>query len=647
MSSPAAHPESNSRLFLLLSFVKRRPLLALAAAAGLCHLVLHAAAGPARAAGQGAVVSAWALAPLLLLPPWAVWRCVALLAEEGIGSPPASRYVLSAHLGKLALHMLAFAAGVTVSALWVFHRAMGVARLAEALPIPAVDWFFRLVVSGELLLIAAVVLFLPFVQLGYVLSKMSDGPRRLLFLWSLLLSLWVLLRAAPYLAEPLTWLPDLTFRQIASAGPRFRFTSTGVETAPYAATVLISALAHAAATAALPIARRHVQNPPPKSRLSQRISDRLSVTPREKVLLTFMAVSFLAVLDVGFNGREVVRAVPSFYLQPPRVSAGEALLSPFVIDGGTLIDPEPNFSSLVVKTEGDVLVVPSSTGSFRADYALWTTAIDAEEALRLREQSDVILQRSGSAAELLVQAPPARGARGRVRASYRLELPPGVALFVEGDGSTVSIHQTEGDIEIAFASGILQLSDIRGSLRIEGREGDIYLSNIAGDVHVTQRDGIAEIHGVGGALHFDGDYVTAGISEVSGPVTAVLRHGVGSFAHLRRGITLSARMAEVNVGAVDGFVDYRGAISPARFAPLSAPAQLESDRGNVLLRLDVAVPWELRLSSTAVISSSLPEEIAPAPRRSGRTTSLEGEVNGGGVPLSAVVRGAELRVEPL
>lgn len=647
MSSPAVTPETGSRLHVLVNFVKRRPLLTLAAATALAHLVLHAAAPAARAAGQGAVITAWALAPLLALPVWAAWRCVALLAREAIAAEPASRYVLTAHVGKIALQMLAFAAGVTLSGLWVFHRAMGVAELAEALPIPAVDWFFRLVVSGELLFIAAIVLLLPLVQLGYVLSQMGDGMRRLLFLWGFALSIWVLLRTAPYLAQPLVWLPDVTFRQLATAGPRFRFAFGGVETAPFAATVLLSALAHAAATAALPIARQHVQNPPPKSRLSQRISDRLSVTPREKVLLTFMAISFLAILDVGFNGRQVIRGVPAFFVQPPRASAAEALLSPFVIDGGTLIDPEPGFHTLVVKTQGDLLVLPSATGSFRADYALWTTAIDAEEALRLAEESDVILQRSGPSAELLLQAPPSRGERGLVRATYRLELPPGVALRIEGDGSTVSIHQTEGDIDIEFASGILQLSDIQGSLRIVGREGDIYLSNIAGDVHITQRDGVAEIHGVGGTLHFDGDYVTAGISDVGGPVTALLRRGTGSFAHLRQGIALSAQMAEVSVGAVEGFIEYRGAISPARFSPLRGPAQLESDRGNVLLRLDSATPWELRLSSTAAISSSLPEGIAPAPQRSGRTTTLEGSVNGGGVPLSAVVRGAQLRVEAL
>lgn len=641
-TADATLPETGPKPLLLL---RRHPVAALVGAAALYHLLLHLAAGPARAAGAGSHLSAWSLAPLALLLPWAVWRCIALLGEEGISGDTPSRGVVYAHLGKLALQMLAFAAGVSLSGLWIFHRAMGVAELAEALPIPAVDWFFGLVLWGELLLIGGILLLLPIVQLGYVLSRLADGYRRLLHLWACILLVWAIFRVAPRLAELFTWLPDVTFRQIAAAGPRFRFAFAGVETAPFAATLLLSLLALVAASAILPVARRHVQNPPPKTRWSEPILERRPVTPREKILLTFMAVSFLSLFDIGTGGREVLRSLPGFYLQPPRANAVEAMLSPFIVDGGTLVDPEPEFRSLVVKTQGDLSIVPSRSGAFAAHYALWTTALNAQEAAAFGAEADVSLERSGSSAELVLNAPSASGERGLVRASYHLELPPGIALHLEGDGSNVSVHQTEGDIELAFSSGVLQLSEIRGNVRLVGDVGEVYLTNISGDVRLTQRDGLAEIHGVGGELHLDGEYLTAGVSDVAGPVTARLRRGSGSFAHLRKGLTLQAEMAEVSVGGVEGRVDYEGAISPARFAPLSGPAEVESDRGNILLQLDPATPWELKLSSTATIASSLPEEVAPAPERSGRITSLEAKVGEGGVPVTAVVKGAELRVE--
>lgn len=641
MSSALVSPESGPKP---LSLLQRHPGKALVAAAAAWHALLHLGAGAARASGNGAELSAWALAPLLLLPVWAVWRSIALLSEEGVGGPPPSRALLFVHLGRIALQMLGFAALVSLSAYGVFHRAMGLARLAEALPLPAVDWFFRAVISGELLLIGGIVLFLPLVQLGFVLSRMSGGYRRLIHLWTCVLLVWIVLRVGPYLAALLPWLPDVTFRQIASAGPRFRFIFAGIETAPFAATFLLSLLALVAASLALPVARETVQNPPPKSRWSEPIVERRPVTPREKILLTLMAVSFLSLIDIGTSGRQVLRDVPGFYLQPPRASAITQLLTPFVVDAGTLSEPQPAFDTLVIRTEGDLLVVPSSSGELRADYALWTLALNAEEALRYGEQADVVLQQSGATAELVLHAPPAQGDRGRVRASYRLELPPGIALRVNGSGAAVSIFRTEGDIEIALASGLLQVSDVLGSLKISGERGDLYLSNVAGNVEIRQRDGVAEIHGVGGALDLDGEYLTVSVSDVAGPVAARIRRGAGSFAHLRQGLSLAAEMAEVSVGAVEGPIEYGGAISPARFAPVSGPAALQSDRGNVVLRLDAATPWDLKLSSTGAIASSLPEEVAVV-ERSGRTTSLEGSLGGGGVPLSAVVKGAGIRVE--
>jgi len=190
--------------------------------------------------------------PVALAPLWAMASAGMMLhrrvqSEERAPKTTAAWNVLVMQVVAVCLQTVAFGAVVALGAWLVFRLTLGVPNLLDILPIPDVGWVTGMLVKGALLGFTFVPALVAATQTAYLFSRMVDGYRAALGVWVFVILVWGTFRILPALATALFWLPDIPFDELFAVGPAYEFRTVYLDSAPFAALLLIAVALIAAA----------------------------------------------------------------------------------------------------------------------------------------------------------------------------------------------------------------------------------------------------------------------------------------------------------------------------------------------------------------------------------------------------------------
>lgn len=600
-----------------------------------------------------------ALLPALFLVVWAAASPVAYFRRAGVGEleealerDAAKGNPVLLHFGSTVVQLVIFTAVWLAGALWVFGRGVGVPNLLDLLPIPVLDWFVWMIVRVVLNALVALALLAAVIQCAYLTSRLSDGGRPFLLVWSGLMLAWGAIRALPHLTDWLAWLPELSFQEFVTVGDGFELRTVYYESSPYAAALVVLVVLLVASSWLYRVVTGTVSlapAPEPATPASQTEggSVRRVLALNERILIILAALSLVFVYDVIANYRTVREELPRSLARRVvayRNDQGFTRGIPFVASEGRIDQSSAGVDTILIKAPGDVRLQGAQGDTIAIDYTLRTFAESARAAEAYHELVDVITLRDGSTLEVLVRTPPAQaGIATRVR--YDIALPRGVHAVVETEDGLIEAHGLADGLTARLHRASLRATEVAGRVSVESVDGDVWLTSVDGDVSVNHRNGRVEVHGVRGNLEITGEYGTFESSDVRGNVKARLTRSVGRFARLDGDLAVEGLMARIQADGVTGTTTIQGVLSPIVVRDPLAPITVKSDRGNVTVQLDPSVDWRLQLAAErGAIHTSLPDQFATskeAQRGSQRVTAVRGS---GATVFQGEVRYADLSV---
>lgn len=631
-------------------------------------------------AWQPIVVAAWAWLPMAFLPIIAAVSGVGMLhheltrgphdAHQGshdplqgaphksevspVAAPPTKGIiVIISNLIIVFIRLLAYSALVFLGGLLIVQRALGLANLLDLLPIPALDWFVALMAVVYVSLFAGSLILSQVIQTAYLISRFSNRSRVLLGIWIALMVIWTSLRAIPIVSELFAWLPPATFANVASVGDIYAFTTTYLDTGPFAATILVTIAMIILAGYAVDGLRKSQRDgefeapPPPTSETPQPIGpagsgllgrSRYARRParlpnfRERVLIIVLAASALIVYDL-FSGGLAVTSNPGAIFARPALTTnnlrGFYQDRPFLAKRGSIELPRAGINVLTVNAIGDIELFGHDDDTVVVDYVIRAYGDSAQHSQELYDRVDVKPLQDGD--QLTIQAViPSREDSSSVRGSYQVRVPKDMEIHINSEESVIYIHDVIGRLRMDLSNTSLFTSQVSGELDVTGVGTDIALIDSVGDLDIDLTDGVLEAHGLEGHLRVSARDGSVDASGLVGGVTASLHRGFALIRGVQGPVEIKSTMAHIEVGYIDGDVTVDGVMSPINLFNLSHDATVITDRGNVFVSVSDESKWQahVELERATLIDDELDRnnvQVSTGPVTSGAPEIPRGE----------------------
>ena len=597
---------------------------------------------------------ALALVPALFLVVWAVVSPIGLLRRRRPGDPepsaPSGRVIL-VQFGSTTVQLAVFAGIWLLGGLWVFLQGVGVPNLLDLLPIPIIDWFVWVVVRGVLIAMVALTLLSAIVQCAYLISRLSEGWRPFLLVWSGLMLTWSALRALPILSGWLSWLPELAFQEFVAVGDGFELRTVYYESGPYAAAFLLVGLL-LFASAWLHRIAANPELPPDAEATEVKAQDGGTPGRPSSTSMTACSSSMLHSAS-SFSTTSSETTARCGRASSNRSSAlssctktTSALLAAFhfVASHGRIEHPSAGIAALSIKAMGDIRLLGAESDSILIDYTVRTFAESARAAEAYHELIDVITFRDGDTLEVIMRSPPSDGTSA-ARVRYDIALPKGIHSVIEAQDGLIEAHNLGGGLAVRLNRSSLRATDVRGRVDVKSANGDVWLTSIDGDISIEHQNGRVEVHGLRGRLRLLGEHGTFESSDVQGDVKAELTRSLGRFARIDGDLTVDGLMARIQADSIGGATNIKGVLSPIALTGPLSPVSLTSDRGNVTVDLDPSVEWRLQLSAErGSIRASLPDDFAASLEEKDDRQSLTAVKGAGETLFQGEIRRADLSI---
>ncbi len=159
------------------------------------------------------------------------------------------------------------------------------------------------------------------------------------------------------------------------------------------------------------------------------------------------------------------------------------------------------------------------TGVEGADHIQVTAIIQLEERNEnkareiIAERVELTLDRRGSTGELVAKFEGGWWGNSNGGIALEVQIPHGLALYVEDSSGSMKILGTGGDVAIDDGSGSIVVESV-GTLIIDDGSGSIDVSDANGDVRIVDGSGSIKVRGVAGSVTVDDGSGSINVSDV-------------------------------------------------------------------------------------------------------------------------------------
>ncbi|MFD0960531.1 DUF6677 family protein [Paenibacillus chungangensis] len=178
---------------------------------------------------------------------------------------------------------------------------------------------------------------------------------------------------------------------------------------------------------------------------------------------------------------------------------------------------------------GDVVVRSGTARDIELHTAVWIDVSDQAEADAVAEHTTV---KTSTGAEVLFQSEgKTYGASGNRKPKINMQLvvPRGIKkLEIQAENGSVSLEGVvlESGAVIKSNSGLVEVSNLTGSLTVQSKHGDIEAKSISGITRLNTKNGIIEARNIsGGLLHANSSNGSIELSMIQGDIEAETKNG--------------------------------------------------------------------------------------------------------------------------
>lgn len=165
----------------------------------------------------------------------------------------------------------------------------------------------------------------------------------------------------------------------------------------------------------------------------------------------------------------------------------------------TEVVPAAGLRELVIRTgSANLEVRPGAVGELRLDLTVIGAGLTPGDAERNAEARRIALTSVGQRAEVEIAIDPNAGPVQRSR--LRVEVPPGVNVWLDTGSGGADVASLQGNLEIESGSGHVRVAQVDGKVQIDSGSGGIRLEQVKGDIDVEGGSGLVEIYQPGAAV---------------------------------------------------------------------------------------------------------------------------------------------------
>ncbi|MBI4462196.1 MAG: hypothetical protein HY653_04745, partial [Acidobacteria bacterium] len=161
-------------------------------------------------------------------------------------------------------------------------------------------------------------------------------------------------------------------------------------------------------------------------------------------------------------------------------------------------------SVFTVSNEGSVSLVGQEGNRLQGTVRKIIYAPTEEEAERLAQQIEVVLERGASGYELRWKR--TGDTRGPVRADIELTVPARLGAKLEVRRGPLRVEGLQGDVSVSLERGSADVSGVTGSVKVQVRRGSVRVENVRGDVDIRGSGEEISVRDIRGMAHIDGEY---------------------------------------------------------------------------------------------------------------------------------------------
>jgi DUF4097 and DUF4098 domain-containing protein YvlB len=269
---------------------------------------------------------------------------------------------------------------------------------------------------------------------------------------------------------------------------------------------------------------------------------------------------------------------------------------------------------------------------------------------------------------------------GKMEVHFDLTLPKKVSLDMTNAQGDVCAGEIEGEVKVANSRGEIKLSAISGSAEVRGDRSPISLEKIGRDARIMGSRGPIVLDGVGGEANIASERgavhlrTVGGRAQIRNSREAIIVEAIGSDLEVQsdRGavqVKTIGGNADIrndrqatSVQNVEGNVTVESDRGPVRITEVRGKVSVRNDREGIVVRpihkiehpytletgrnsIDLRLPPDSAVSlyvkaHRGKIETDLPLSI----RTKGRTTIVEGDLNGGGPEVRILTDRGNIRL---
>lgn len=174
-----------------------------------------------------------------------------------------------------------------------------------------------------------------------------------------------------------------------------------------------------------------------------------------------------------------------------------------------------------IEAEGATrVVIDAGAGSLEVRGVAGSTELRARGTACASRESvleaiELAADRRGDTLRLETRFP--RNLRGAARLDLEVEVPAGLEVLIDDGSGSIVVRGVE-TLSVKDGSGPIEVSDVRGGVRIDDGSGDITLLGIGGDVAIDDGSGPIDLRGIGGSVRIDDGSGGIDVRDVDGDV---------------------------------------------------------------------------------------------------------------------------------
>ncbi|HHY81110.1 MAG TPA: hypothetical protein GX505_00290 [Clostridiales bacterium] len=211
----------------------------------------------------------------------------------------------------------------------------------------------------------------------------------------------------------------------------------------------------------------------------------------------------------------------------------------------------PNVEKIVIDNiNGSVEVLPSDDGRFELKAQIKIATNDKESASKLIDK--VITVDEGREMNIKSNHPTSNRIHSLQHVNMKLLVPKEIEVQITTGFGHVLIRDMENNVTIRQKHSDVDISNIKGNVKVDCSFGDIYARKIDGDANINNAHGQVRIEDITGSAQVENSFNTTEARQIGKDLNVQSKHGQVKAEYITGRVIIKNEFAEVSCSNIEG-----------------------------------------------------------------------------------------------